>query len=566
MVKRISQAGAWLYDRVPEMLLGLFVLALLPLAAQVGWSIYAFAMTLGTNPAAAMRALTERWWTTAAILLCLGATGVGLFMLLRHWDSIWAVSRKLILEAMHRKIVIVLFLFFAILTPSLPFVLKTEGSLKSQVQLVLLYSLALALVLLSLVAIFLTTASICSEIERKYVHVTDTKPLRRWQFLLGKWFGVVILCVSALGVMTTATYGLVRYMVRPPDESRLTREERELARAERERIRQEVFTARRAVQAPLPVPRQEVERRVREWLEAEGRPQAVHSYRQSVIKAMREEQQTVHPGRPRIRWRFSGLDPQSEVPPGERDPLHVRFKPFGHGPTGTLGRFYPLLRERVEGGGQEEQFRLRRTTFRVSSPPAPEGWMSNRFHEIMVPGAFVQEDGTLYLEFESLTPATVTFDVDDPIEVLQRQEGFLPNYYRSLVMIMFHVALLAALGLMAGSLFSFPVASLLVFTLFVGGMLASWFHSNFVEPDIYARLTPMTMYIDRAWRLAAGAVVAVMPNFGSFNPLGHLTEGRLVSAGQVAEAGAVLLYIKGGIAMAIAFYFYARRELARIIV
>ncbi|NIM70070.1 MAG: ABC transporter permease subunit, partial [Xanthomonadales bacterium] len=117
--------------------------------------------------------------------------------------------------------------------PSLPFLLQTEGSLVSQVQLVLLYSLCLALVLLSLVAVFLTTASICGEVERKEVHITDTKPMRRWQFLMGKWLGVIVLCTAALSVMAASALGLVMYLTRPPDYSRMTAEQ--IARSEKER-------------------------------------------------------------------------------------------------------------------------------------------------------------------------------------------------------------------------------------------------------------------------------------------------------------------------------------------
>ncbi|MFO7958983.1 MAG: ABC transporter permease subunit [Candidatus Brocadiia bacterium] len=566
MRDKISQVWEWFRRRVPEILLGLFLLALVPLVVQIAWSAYKYLVTLGEDPGAAVRALGIHWTTTAAAMLCLLGVGVAVYVILRHWEPIWAVARKLIMEAMNRKVVVVLFLFFIVLMPSLPFVLKTEGSLKSQVQLVLLYSLSLALVLLSLVAIFLTTASICSEVERQHVNVTDTKPLHRWQFLLGKWFGVFILCAASLAVMTGATYGLVRYMVREPDYSTMTEEEKQLAVAERQRIEQEVFTARKAVQAPLPGPDEEIERKTREWLEQQERPMAVHSYRQRLIKEKQQQSQSVTPERPRILWRFSGLDPQEQRTPENRDPLQVRFRPFAFGAPRTVGRFYPLIMVEKEGNaGQEEpRYELHRTSFRVASPPG--GWQSNRFHEIAIPGRFVQRDGTLYLAFESMTPGTVAFDVDSPIEVLQKEEGFLPNYYRSLVMIMFHVGLLAALGLMAGSLFSFPVASLVVFCLFVGGMLASWFHSNFVEPNIYAKLTTFTVYLDQAWRLFAGAVVAVMPNFGSFNPLGDLVNGRMVSAGRVAESSAVLLFIKGGIAMGIAFYFYTRRELARLIV
>jgi hypothetical protein len=57
-----------------------------------------------------------------------------------------------------------------------------------------------------------------------------------------------------------------------------------------------------------------------------------------------------------------------------------------------------------------------------------------------------------------------------------------------------------------------------------------------------------------------------MPNFGSFNPLGRLVNGKMVEMNQVVAAGAVLFYVRAGIALLVGMYFYTRRELARAIV
>jgi hypothetical protein len=200
-----------------------------------------------------------------------------------------------------------------------------------------------------------------------------------------------------------------------------------------------------------------------------------------------------------------------------------------------------------------------------NSPQA--GWAPNTFHEIRMSAKDIAPDGTLLLQFANAVPGTtVFFDIDHPVEVMQREEGFAPNYYRSLVVIMIHVSLLAALGVMAGSLFSFPVASLVAVCMFIGGVIGPWFTSQFVEPNIYTTLTPVTVYFDQAWRTFAGAIIALMPNFGSYSPLGDLVNGRAVSIGHVALAGAVLFCIKGGLALLVGMYFYSRRELAQQIV
>ncbi|MFO8008373.1 MAG: ABC transporter permease subunit [Candidatus Brocadiia bacterium] len=558
MIATIRKLWYGLRERLPEVLLGFFLLSLLPLAVLLVLSLYRQAASFAAAPGDHARALLVDRWTVLAAVVFAAGVGLLIYLIARHWTNVWAVARKMIQEALHRRVIIVLVLFVLVLIPSLPFLLETEGNMVSQVQLVLLYSLCLALVLLSLVAIFLTTSSICGEVERKEVHITDTKPIRRWQFLMGKWLGVIVLCTAALSVMTGSALGLVLYLTRPVDYSQMTAEEIAQHRKEREELGEKVFIARRTVTIPPPPFTEEMEQDVKEWHARQKRAIAVHSYRESLLREHWRKQQTVPPGG-RLWWRFTGLNADQE------GNLQVRFKLFAHGAAGALGKFWPaeLTAAQSEESG-EKRLRPRYAGPSVNSPPG--GWATNSVHEITIGGQYVDENGHFWLAFENWTRGAVTFDVEPPIEVLQKTGSFLPNIYRSLVVLVLHVALVAALGLMAGSLFSFPVASLLVFCFFLGGLMASWFHGEFVEPNIYAELTPVTIWLDRLWRGFAGAIIAIMPDFGRYSPLGRLVNGEVVGMGRVAVAGAMLMVVKGGVALGVGMFFYARRELARIIV
>ena len=61
------------------------------------------------------------------------------------------------------------------------------------------------------------------------------------------------------------------------------------------------------------------------------------------------------------------------------------------------------------------------------------------------------------------------------------------------------------------------------------------------------------------------AVFLIAPQFGRFSPLGDLVNGRLVRWGLLAEAGAMMVFLKPAAAMLLGIYFYYRRELARVI-
>ncbi len=557
----LSKAREAVVRFLPEIFLGFFFLSLVPLLFVIGRSIVRQVIHLANDPSGYVTWLFRMPWTVAAAAVFVCGIGGLVYLIGRNWMPIWAVARKMIREAMHRKIVLVLLVFVAVLIPSLPFILKTEGRLSSQVQLVLLYSLSLSLILLSLLAIFLTTASVCSEVEQKHVHLTDPKPLLRWQFLLGKWLGVVVLCTAILVVMSSGTYALVMYLAREPAFGRMSPQKRGRAFAEQLELRRQVFTARKVVQAPLPDVSEQVDEEVKKAV-AETPGGVTYWLRQELTRERLVKSQTAEPHGGSVLWRFSGLAPRQE------EPIQVRFHAFNYG-SGAIRRpcrFRPYHGEwtRRRKGDEKPSLKLVATGRAVYPPPA--GWSNYGFHQFNLPASSIPPDGTLYLAFKNLGPESIVFDVDNPVEVLQKEEGFFLNYYRGVTILVFHVALLAALGLMAGSLFSFPVASLLVFCLFVGGLLASWYHSQFVEPTIWVEIpSTAAFYFDRLWRGFAELVLVMMPSFGSFSPLENVTNGRLVSGGDVATAGTVLLVLKGGAAMLIGMYFYGRKELARIV-
>lgn len=558
MKTKLINALRWCVRQLPEVLLCFFLASLLPLVFLVLREVVRQTQKFLGGPGQYGGWLWDNIWQTLGVLVCLlGVAGL-VFLLASNRTIVWAVARKLILEALHRKVVLVLLVFFIVLMPVLPFVLTTEGSQKSQVQLVLLYSLVLGLVLLSLLAIFMTTASVCSEVERKQVHITDTKPMRRWQYLLGKWFGAVVLCAAVLGIMTAGTYLLVAYVARPPDLRKLPPDEAMKAKADQEKLADEVFVSRKSSVARLPDVDKEAREMALKDLATKTYGWAFNSAVTDNARQLLFRSQTVRGGSVRL-WGFGGMQPN------QNGKLSVRFKPYLMGALQVYGQWQAYNRKEEPAEGGQVKYSLVPVGVPYNAPPT--GWEPNAFYEVPMAASNIAPDGTIWMAFANTSPGTtVIFDIDHPVEVMQREEGFTPNYYRSMVIIMIHVSLLAALGVMAGALFSFPVASLLAVCMFIGGMIAPWFTEQFVKPDIYAKLTSVTVYVDWAWRTFAAAVIAPMPNFGSYSPLTDLVNGRAVSLGHVAVAGAVLLCLKGGLALLVGMYFYSRRELAQTIV
>lgn len=567
MKEKIGKAYRWFVNRLPEALLILFLASLLPLIYLSGAAAWGQIQQITSGEEGFIAQIQDDPWTVSSIFICLAGTAAVVYLLLRSRDLIWAVARKMIVEALNRRTVLVLLVFFLVLMPSLPFILKTEGSLKSQVQITFMYALTLAEVLLSLVAIFVATASICREIEEKQVHVTDTKPLPRWQFLAGKLLGIVVMCSALLFVMAAGAYGLVAYMTSNPDYSNLSEREIQKKKQERRKLANEVLVSRTSVRAPVPDVEQQVKKDMKR-LEEEGRISEMggRSEARRKVREQLQQRSLAVPPMARKRWVIRGLTPPKEP---EQEYIYARFKLMAPGASqGDLvqGRWTGYLEQgQREVQGSEEPQRVFVPMFRVT-----RRWKPGSFQEMRLPAQLITSDGTLHLSYTNMERGrTVIFPLEHRVEVLQQVGTFIGNYYRSLVVIMFHIVLLAALGLMAGSLFSFPVASLLVVFIFGLGVAGPWFTSLTRSVRLAFNIEDkpqLTYFLNAILNNILFLVFTVVPHFAKNNPLSDLVSGRLVTWSFVSQVGAMMVFIKGGIATLIGVYFYTKRELARVIV
>ena len=565
---KLQAAVHWLVNRMPEMLLVLFLVSLIPLLYLLGQQGLRLWHIVAASPAEFATSLRQNPWPVLAWAACvLGSVAAG-WLLVRCWGPLWAVARKMIIEALHRKVVLVLLVFFVILMPSLPFILKTEGNPKSQIQIVISYSLVLAEVLLSVLAVFVCTASICTEVERKQVHVTDTKPLARWQFLVGKLLGTVVMCAALLFLMGASVYGLVRWMARERSFSHLPRWEEQKQQEMLRKVSEEVLVARHTARPSLPDVSAEVEaeiQRMRNEGSAIGVPSLDATMRKDTANTILKHRMTV-PSLGMLAWRISGLSP------GRDEPVYLRFKPTrtnANAPQQVLGTWWFYQREKAEGSAAAEPNQTRLTLLfrRVGR------WQTGGYQEISVDSGIIDASGTVYLGYRNLESTTgIQFDPHDGIEILQRTESFFPNYYRSLVIILCHLVLLSALALMAGAALSFPVASFLVVAVLIVGLIGPWIEGMNLG---YIPRSPMGLELT-TWQeigkwsrevlaVIIRALLVIFPQFTKYSPLGDLVNGRLVTWSFLGQAAADTCFLRALPAMLVGIYLYGRRELARVI-
>lgn len=225
--------------------------------------------------------------------------------------SLWAVARHTFSQCLRMKIAAAFIVLLGVLLSVLPFMMKGDGTLAGSIRTFLSYSISATGVLLSLVTVLATARVVTSDVEEKQIYLLAVKPVARWQYIVGRWLGVLLLDALLLAIAGGVIYGVARNM----------QNRRAVDAADRRAIETEIFAARREVKPdPFDV-ETAITARVRELQKTNQLDLTVEEYQakgnlsraeaeQRVLAELRRNElaklETAGPGK-RITWMFHGL-------------------------------------------------------------------------------------------------------------------------------------------------------------------------------------------------------------------------------------------------------------------
>ncbi len=232
-----------------------------------------------------------------------------------------AMAKETFIQCLRTKVAVTFVLLVAITLGVLPFVMTGDGTLAGTIRTFLSYSTSLTALLLSVATILLAVGTVSGDVQRKHVFLLASKPLARWQYLLGRWIGIAILNAVLLGGASVAIYSVAAYL----------RTRQDIGSSDRQQVEAEIFTARKKV-APVPPDIDAmVERRIEELRKENLFQDALSAYvaradgdREKALAKMTEEIrrqitkqiQSVRPGGA-MRWRFEGVHARGQQITGQ---------------------------------------------------------------------------------------------------------------------------------------------------------------------------------------------------------------------------------------------------------
>ncbi len=540
---------------------------------------------------------------------------------------ITAVARATLAEGVRTRLVILLILLLGAWVVGVYFFAEGDGTIKGRVQMFLSYSLGMTGFLLAMLTILFACRSLSHEIASRQIFGLVSKPIPRWQIVVGKWLGVMSLNVLLLGGVGLATYAGTRRIVSnfraalehelvshgglDPEQAAaavaaldrvrgIGREGTEspildammsatgmsrqgitdvllkLPEATRvnlrsaDELRRQVLVARAGLSPEIP--REELDRLVEEEIKrrtAEG--ELPEKMREGALRGQLQTElynryRSVAPGESRS-WTMHGPRPRRS----DDFLMSIRFKiqvpadvgALEHPQTGEVLERDTLLCIWAVGDPKS-------SSFAEQFGPVP----IRIFKELEIPTYCIRDDGTIILTFVNVDPRDVdaVFDFPAGLSVLYSVGSFEMNVLRACAAMLVPLVCLASLGICASTFLSFPVGSLILVWLYLISLCMGFIAESMGVTEEYA---PPDRGLEWELRRLVVESFDVVLSVGDLQPTRQLIEGRRVEfvlpewddqPWNKALGTWPFALAKSAIMLMIGVLVFRRRELAAVIV
>jgi len=464
--------------------------------------------------------------------------------------TVWAIARHMIAEGIRMKLALVFLVLIGLVVLGLPFSISGDSSLTGAVQSFMSYGLSATGVLLGMLTIFMSR-SLADELVGHQIFLVMTKPVSRWQYVLGKWLGMTILNAAFLLCSGVTIYGMVHYIKRthPPIDDRYDKAE----------LNNEVLVARHAVRCTLPDFTKPAEMEFEQNLE-EGLYDSVPDFDPAVEK-------TRLASKYEARWRVVG-------------PLQMRVFEFENVLCDRSPDNHVQIRYKTDVSefASDEIFRA----LWVFGDPfmgarqvsRPVRQVVGRYHTVHVPADSVADDHTLTAYFYNENPYEgepqyrniIEFRKSNEVAVLFIVGSFEWNLVRLHILMLCKLMFLGAVALLMTTVFSFPVACLASFTIYVLAGTRSFIKEalDFSSDDFATMFTSMKEFFVQLMMQVYNVIHWIIPDFAKFDAVESLVNGRNVSLVWVLQAVFGLVLVKTVIVLGLAILLFHRREVAEV--
>lgn len=536
--------------------LGLTYLATITIVGLIGWPLYSFGGPGWSSLGFFIIGVTLLMLSFSVLLR-------GIRLLLSGANPITTIARNVLAEAIRMKISLVFIVLLAFMLSVMPLMLDADQPLRYRVQSFLQWSTSLSFWLIALLVVFFSAATVSYEQREKVIWQTMTKPVAAWQYITGKWLGVVLLsgtllAVSGLGIFQFTEY--LRAQVAVSEVAPYQASQGMVLTEDRLILETQVLTARKSVIPVLPFsindPRFDAE------LEAE-------------VQRERQLQTNYNPTASVLSRARNKLYEEAITDYLSIDPVFEGYETFTFANLGQAQRIgKPMtIRYKINAeGNRPDKYYAMTFAFEDGTTIVRERTGLGFSHTFTVDSRFINNEGRLNIQIYNgqvgadqngrmmILPNTGTMTIPpDGLEISYQVGSFRGNFIRIMGVLWVKLALLAIIAVWASCFASFPVACLMSISIFMIGESA-----GFVQSAL------------PAWQMDTESVVGIFRTgiyhfadtvskffsiYHELQPTQRIAEGKLLGWSQVS-VGVFALSIAIGVFFMLSVFIFRRRQLA----
>jgi hypothetical protein len=437
------------------------------------------------------------------------------------------------------KVALALIIILFAVIPYLALNIVGDGSLLGRLQTFSSYALSLVSLILCLLTVTLSCFALSGDIKGMQIFNLITKPVARYEILLGKFCGVMLLNTAFLVLFSGLVYLITMNIPRftSPDRD-------ELARAN-----DEFYIARTAVLADFDEKAFKLKARddyyrLRELEQLPRENMTLDQFVKGAVSRMKYGESSVADGEVK-RWTFRNIKPKA----GDNY-IYLRFKleASSSPPDNMISGRWVVGDLRQMDNPQKEQTPiydsyLRRDAIKVS-------------HELKIPSSTVASDGIVNVEFQNVYNGTTI--IPQEIEVLYRSGSFGANFFKANLLILVRLFFLTALGVALTTWLSFPVAFFVAVVIYITGS---------VHGFIFEAIDDLGTQAGIVYALTVKPLLYIMPSFdGDSTPAAMILSARMISWLYIFKMFAITAVIKGGAMLGLGALIFNKREVAKVTV
>lgn len=479
---------------------------------------------------------------------------------------VFAIARNVLDEAVRLKVWLMFVVLMLFGLAALPSTLDANSPLRYRIQSFLQYGTAGAFWVTALLVVLLAVSTVSTEQRDKVIWQTMTKPVAAWNYLLGKWLGIIGLAAVMLSVSGVGVFLFVEYLRAQPAQGEVGAFQAAGSTGmspDRQWLETQILTARTLTENdPLNLEDRDpqafklsIENYIRQLKIAnssfdENDPSLLRDVKKSLNETLEKNYRVIAPGGNPMTYEFSGL----AYPRDNALPIIFRFRvDSGSNSPDKLyrvtfvfeGLLAPVVREIALGQyvthllpptAINPEGKVRVMVYNGSFTPTPDGAIA--FH--------TNEEAISFPK----TGLGVSFSVG----------SYRLNFARVVFVLWLKLAFLAIAGIFAGTFLSFPVATLTTFVIFFAAESAAAIPKAL---EVWDDMDQKGNVVPWRWvvvRIAEGSSTIFKP-YAELSPVQKLVDGLYLSIEEVAM-GSVFLVIASALLFSFGSFIFQRRELA----